>query len=194
MLTWQIDRIFRAGPLCALATLILPMGMAVLVHTQRQVENVLGIVLVASGIIFIGSIIGSMWTSGFGAVLFSLGAILAEVPVVLLGGVGITLYITLMLNDLAGVFHRGPRINRTIWSDAAITAGVLSVLSAVVITATYLIGNLATWQTIVVPFAIAAIGFSAKLAADTHRASARQLTARRPTQPAESATGNDSSN
>ena len=185
MLTWQIDRILRAGPLCAVATLLLPIALALLVNAQSDTENVLGIMLVASGIILIGSIAGSTLTSGLGAVLFGLGTLVAEVPVALMAAVGSGLYITLILHDLAGAFHRGPRINPTVWRDAAVTTLVLTGLTALAFAVTYTIGGLATWQSIVVPFAIAAIGFSAKLAADAHRTSARQLTARRSPQPDE---------
>jgi len=194
MLTWQIDRIFRAGPLCAVASLLLPLSMAILVHSQRGAENVLGILLVASGIVFIGGLVGSMLTSGLGSALFAVGTIVAEVPVILMAVVGNGLYITLVLHDLAGTFRRGPRINPAIWRDTAITSLALTAVSTVTFAVIYGVGGLATWQAIVVPFAIAAIGFAAKLAADAHRASARQLTARRPTQPDEPARGNDSSN
>ena len=94
MLTWQIDRILRSGPLCAVATLLLPIALALLVNAQSDTENVLGIMLVASGIIFIGSIAGSTLTSGLGAVLFGLGTLVAEVPVALMAAVGSGLYIT----------------------------------------------------------------------------------------------------
>lgn len=177
-----------------MASLLLPLSMAILVHSQRGTENVLGILLVASGIVFIGSLAGSALTSGLGAALFGMGTIVAEVPVALMAVVGSGLYITLVVHDLAGAFHRGPRINPAIWRDTAVTSLALTTVSAVTFALIYGIGGLATWQAIVVPFAIAAIGFAAKLAADAHRASARQLTAKRPPQPDEPARGNDSSN
>ena len=194
MLTWQIDRIFRAGPLCALATLLLPMGMAVLVSSLSDTENVLGLLLVSSGLVFVGSIAGSTLTSGLGAALFGVGTIVAEVPVAVMAGVGSGLYITMVVHDLAGIFHRAPRINAAIWRDTAETTMTLTALSSAAYALTYAVGGLATWQSIVVPFAIAGIGFAAKLAADTHRTAARQLTARRSPQPSDSATGNDNAN
>ena len=179
MLTWRIDRFFRAGPLCALTTLILPMAMAALVNSQRSQDNVLGILLVAAGVIFIGSLVGSAFGSGLGAVFFGLGTVAAEAPVAVMAIVGIGLYVTLVVHDLAGSFHRAPRITRAVWRNTAITTAAVAVVSAAAFILTYFVGGLATWQSIVVPFGVAAIGFAAKLAADSHRTAARQLTAKR---------------
>lgn len=179
MLTWHVDRFFRAGPVCALVTLLLPMAMAALVNSQRTEDNVLGILLVASGIIFIGSLIGSAMASGFGAVLFSLGTAVAEVPVLLMAVVGIGLYITLVIHDLSGAFHRGPRISPAIWRNAAVTTLTIAATSTAAFALAYFVAELTTWQSIVVPFGVAAIGFAAKLAADSHRTAGRQLTAKR---------------
>lgn len=183
MLNWHIDRFFRAGPLCALVTLALPMAMAALVNSQRTEDNVLGILLVASGIIFIGSLIGSTLASGFGTILFSLGTAVAEVPVLLMAVVGISLYVALVIHDLSGAFHRGPRISRSIWRNAAVTTLSIVVASTGAFTLAYFVAELTTWQSIVVPFGVAAIGFAAKLAADSHRTAGRQLTAKRPSPP-----------
>lgn len=179
MLTWHVDRFFRAGPLCALVTLLLPMGMAALVNSQRTEDNILGILLVASGIVFIGSLIGSTIASGFGAILFSLGTAVAEVPVVLMAVVGIGLFVTLVIHDLSGALHRGPRISRAIWGNAAVTTLSIVVASTAAFALAYFVAALTTWQSIVVPFGVAAIGFAAKLAADSHRTAGRQLTAKR---------------
>lgn len=189
MLTWQIDRLLRSGPLCALATLALPVVLAVLVNSQRTEDNVLGILLVASGIIFIGSAVGSAVASSSGVVLFSLGTVVAEVPVAVMAVVGIGLYWSMIIHDLAGAFHRAPRINPAVWKNAGITAAVVAAASAVLFSISYAIAGLATWQNIVVPFGIAAVGFAAKLAADSHRTAALELTAKRKDQ-----TGNESSN
>jgi hypothetical protein len=180
MLNWHIDRFFRAGPLCALVTLALPMVMAALVNSHRTEDNILGILLVASGTIFIGSLMGSTLASGFGTILFSLGTAVAEVPVWLMAVVGISLYITLVIHDLSGAFHRGPRIAPAIWRNAATTALVIAATSTAAFAMVYFVARLTTWQSIVVPFGVAAIGFAAKLAADSHRTAGRQLTAKRP--------------
>lgn len=182
MLTWHIDRFFRAGPLCALATFALPVALALLVNAQSDQDNILGIVLVAAGIIFIGSLVGSALASGFGCALFSMGTIVAEVPVAVMAAVGIGLFGCLVIHDLAGAFHRGPRISRPVWRNAAISTAGIMALSSAAFAITYFAANLATWQSIVVPFGIAAIGFGAKLGADAHRAAARELTAKRKTE------------
>lgn len=179
MLTWHIDRLFRSGPMAALATFVLPVAMAILVSSQSTEENVLGILLVAAGIVFIGSLVGSALASGLGAVLFSLGTVVAEVPVALMAAVGIGLYVSLVMHDLSGAFHRAPRITRGVWRNAVVTTTVLVVVSVIAFTSAYAVANLATWQSIVVPFGVAAIGFAAKLAADSHQSNARQLTAKR---------------
>jgi hypothetical protein len=183
MLAWHVDRFFRAGPLCALVTLVLPMAMAALVNSQRTEDNVLGILLVASGIIFIGSLIGSAIASGFGAILFSLGTAVAEVPVLLMAVVGIGLYITLVIHDLSGAFHRGPRISGVVWRNTAVTTLSIVVASTAAFTLAYFVAELTTWQSIVVPFGVAAIGFAAKLAADSQRMAGRELTAKRRSPP-----------
>ena len=179
MLTWHIDRFFRAGPLCALVTLVLPMAMAAFVNSQSSEDNILGILLVASGVIFIGSLIGSALASGFGAALFSLGTTVAEVPVLIMVAVGISLYTTLVIHDLSGSFHRGPRVARAIWRNTSLTTLVVTATSTASFALVYFVANLTTWQSIVVPFGVAAIGFAAKLAADSHQTFGRQLTAKR---------------
>jgi hypothetical protein len=189
MLTWQIDRLLRSGPLCALATFALPISLAILVNSQRTEDNVLGILLVSSGVIFIGSIVGSAVASASGVVLFCLGTVVAEVPVVVMAVVGIGLLWAMIIHDLAGAFHRAPRINPAVWKNAATTAASVAATSAVAFSISYAIAGLATWQSIVVPFGIAAVGFAAKLAADSHRTAALNLTAKRKDQ-----TGNESSN
>lgn len=179
MLTWHIDRFFRAGPLCALATLVLPVALAVLVQSQSDEENILGIVLVASGLIFIGSLTGATLASGFGVALFGMGTVVAEISVGIMALVGVGLYVSLVIHDLSGAFRRGPRIGRLLWRNAAISTSVIIAISIVAFSLSYLVAKLATWQSIVVPFGIAAIGFGAKLAADSHRTAGRALTAKR---------------
>jgi len=179
MLTWHIDRLFRSGPLAALITFLIPMAMAILVSSQSDEENVLGILLVSAGVMFIGSLAGSTLTSGLGVVLFSLGTVVGETPVAITALAGIGLYVTLIIHDLSGSFHRAPRITSGVWRTAAITTLAVVVLSSVAFSAAYAVARLATWRSIVVPFGVAAIGFAAKLAADSHQANARQLTAKR---------------
>jgi len=72
MVTWQIDRFLRSGPLCAAASFLLPVALASLVSTISDVDNVRGILMIASLIIFIGSISGSIVAGGFGSALFGL--------------------------------------------------------------------------------------------------------------------------
>ena len=179
MLTWHVDRFFRSGPLCALVTWIIPTVLAVLVNAQSSEDNILGILLVGAGLIFIGSLTGAAFASGFGVALFSLGTVVAEVPVVLMAVVGGGLFTTLVIHDLAGAFRRAPRISRGVWRNALITTSAIVALGGVAFALAYSVANLATWQSIVVPFGIAAIGFGAKLAADSHRTAGRELTAKR---------------
>jgi len=179
MLTWQLDRFLRSGPLCAIATFVIPFTLAFVVNAISEIENVLGIMLVASGIIFIGSLVGSSVTSGLGVLLFGLGTVLAEISPWILLGVSCALFATLMLHDLAGSFRRAPSINAAVWRDTAMVTAAVCALAIVAFAVSYLVGSLAAWQTIVVPFGIAAVGFGAKLAADSHVAETRQLTAKR---------------
>jgi len=175
MLTWQVDRLLRSGPLCAIATFIVPIALAVLVASLTEVDNILGLVLVASGLIFVGSVFGSVVTSGLGVLMFSTGAVLADISPVALMAVGIGLFITLQIHDLAGLLRRAPRMNPAIWKRTASTAAVVALLAIVLFAATYGVAKLARWQTIVVPFGVVAIGFAIKLAADSHFARAKQL-------------------
>ena len=193
MLTWHIDRFARSGPICAVITFIIPVLLAVLVTAITDVENVLGILLVGSGIILIGSLAGSVVASGFGALLFGLGSVLAEVPAGILLIVGIGLYGTLIVHDLAGSFRRAPSISRGVWRTAGEVVMLVGALAAVAFGIAYLVATRATWAAIVVPFGIAAIGFAVKLAADSHVTEARQLTAKRRAQ-SDDEVGNDKSN
>lgn len=190
MLTWQIDRFLRSGPLCALITLVIPVALAFTVNGISDVDNVLGILLIASGIIFIGSLSGSMVTSGLGSLLFGLGAVLAEVSAFVLLAVGIALFATLIIHDLSGSFRRAPTINRGVWMNAAVSIAFVAVAASAAFTLSHIVGNLATWKAIVVPFGIAGVGFAVKLAADSHVAESRQLTAKRR----QADSGSDSSN
>lgn len=185
MLTWHIDRLIRFGTVCALATFLIPTALAALVEMQSAEENVLGIMLVASGIVFVGTLAGSAVTSGLGVLLFCLGTFVAEVSAWVMVVVGVALFATMVVHDLAGAFHRAPRINRAVWVNAARMTAAVAVAGAGAFTLSYAIATLAVWQSIVVPFGVVAIGFGAKLAADAHRSRARQLTAKRAPDPAE---------
>lgn len=178
MVTWYLGRLFRSGPACALMTLVLPAALALLVNAQSAEDDVLGVLLVGAGVIFIGTVAGSAVTSCLGIALLSMGAIVAEPPTVVLMIVGAGLFTTLMIHDLAGAFHRAPRITRDVWSKSAVATAVVLIASTVVFAVSFGVARLATWQSVVVPFGIVAIGFAAKLAGDSHRAAARSLTAK----------------
>lgn len=179
MLTWHLDRLLRTGSWAALATLILPASLAVLVARVSEVDKVLGIMLVAAGVMLIGTMAGSSLTSGIGVLLFGVGAVSAQVSPWLLLVVGLGLYATLVVHDLAGTFRRAPRINQSLWRSAGQTVGSVGLSSLVGFALAYLPATRTTWAAIVVPFAVAAIGLAAKLAADVHRSRTRQA-AKRP--------------
>lgn len=192
-MTWYLGRLFRSGPACAVMTFLIPAALAALVNSQRTQDEVLGIMLVAAGIVFIGSVAGSAVTACLGIALFSMGALLAEPPTPVLLVVGAGLFTAMVVHDLAGAFHRDPRITRAVWTDSARTTVAVLVASAAIFGVSFGVGALATWQSIVVPFAIAAIGFAAKLAADSHRAAARTLTAKATVTESSERLGGDSS-
>lgn len=179
MLIWHADRFFRSGPFCALATFFLPAALAVVVAAPSEVENILGLLLVGALVIFLGSVAGSTATTGFGIVLFTFGSYLAEVSAFILGLVGVGLFASLVLHDLAGVFHRAPMISSRVWSTSAMTVGAVSGAAIVASAVTYVIATASTWRGIVVPVGVAAVGFAVKLAADSHANSTRQLTKKR---------------
>jgi len=179
MLTWQLDRFLRAGPLCAAATFVVPMVLAFIVDAVSDVENVLGILLVAAGVVLIGSLAGSVVASGLGVLLFGLGVLLAEISPWIMLGIACTLFATLLLHDLAGSFRRAPTINPAVWRSTVIVALGVSVAAAAGFALSYFVGSLATWKAIVVPFGVAAVGFAVKLGADSHVSITRQLTAKR---------------
>lgn len=185
MIIWHFDRFLRSGPLCVLATFLLPAAIAVPVAVASDVENVLALLLVSALVMAIGSIAGSAATTGFGIVLFAFGAYLADVPAALLGAVGIVLFASLVIHDLAGTLHRAPKVSSALWKSSALTIAGVTIAAVIASGLTWLIATATTWQAIVVPFGIAAIGFSFKLAADSHAKSAATMTQKRP--PAESA-------
>lgn len=179
MVIWHFDRFVRSGPLCALATFLLPAAIAMAVAGLSDVDNILGLLLVSALVMSVGSFAGSTATIGFGIVLFAFGSYLAEVPVAMLGAVGIVLFVALVLHDLAGVFHRAPTISPATWKSSAVTAAGVALTAAVASGLMWLIATLDTWRSIVVPFGLAAVGFALKLAADAHAKSAVQLTKKR---------------
>lgn len=189
MVTWHLRRLLRSGPACAVLTFLIPAALAALVNAQRTQDDVLGIMLVAAGIIVIGSIAGSAVTACIGLALFSMGALLAEPPTLILMVVGAGLFSTMIVHDLAGAFHRAPRISRNVWTNSGRATVAVLIGSAAIFGVSYGIALLATWQNIVVPFGIAAIGFAAKLAADSHRDAARSLTAKSPDREEADASG-----
>lgn len=178
-MTWHLRRLIGIGPLCALLTLALPMLLAALVNAQRTEDEVLGVMLVASLIVFIGSLAGSAITACLGTALFGAGALLAQPPVIVLMVVGAGLYVAVTIHDLAGVLHRAPRVGRAVWTTTAATTTGVVAIAATLFAVTYGLGKLATWESIVVPFGVIAIGFAAKTAADAHRST--EQTARRNT-------------
>lgn len=180
MVIWHFDRWLRSGPLCALATFLLPAAIAVPVARTSDVENILGLLLVAALVIGVGSAAGSAPTTGFGMVLFAFGSYLAEVPAALLGAVGIVLFAALVLHDLAGVFHRAPTISAATWKSSAFTVAAVVGAAAIASSVMWVVATADTWRAIVVPFGVAAVGFGLKLAADSHAKSAAELTKKRP--------------
>jgi len=175
-MTWNLRRLVGLGPLCALLTPALPVLLAMLVNSQRSNDDVLGVMMVAAGIMFIGSLVGSAIVACMGVALFSMGALLAEPPVIVLVAVGAGLYAAVAVHDLAGVLHRHPVVARPIWTRTAAATAVVVLLGAAVFAVSYLLAGLATWQSLTVPFGVVAIGFAAKTAADAHRSAARSLT------------------
>jgi len=174
MLTWQVDRLLRSGPLCAVATFVVPALLAALVNATSDVENILGLLLVAAGITAIGTLSGSMVTSGFGVLLFGAGAVLGEVSPLVLLTVGSGLFATLMIHDLSGSFRRAPKIGSGVWTSTARTTLALVAIGAAAFAIAYAVAGLVTWPSIAVPFGFAAIGISAKLAADAHADTTRR--------------------
>lgn len=186
MVIWHFDRWLRSGPLCAVATFLLPAAIAVPVARMSDIGNILGLLLVAALVISVGSVAGSAPTTGFGIVLFAFGSYLAEVPTALLGAVGIVLFVALVLHDLAGVFHRAPTISTTVWKSSAFTAVAVALAAGIASSLMWVVATLDTWRAIAVPPGVAAVGFALKFAADSHAKSAAQLTRkRRPSEPAE---------
>jgi len=160
-------------------TFALPMGLAGLAMAFADNSRVFGLLLVASLMIFIGTLAGSATAAATGVLLFGLGAIVSEAPVIVLVVVGLGLFTTLVAHDLAGALRRAPRVSRRVWSTAVVsTAGICGVSSAAFGLA-YATTLVTRFQTIVVPFGVAAIGFAAKLAADAHRAASRSATSNR---------------
>lgn len=179
MLTWHLDRLLRSGPLCAVATFVLPATLALLVDATSSVDNIIAVLLLSALIMAIGAIAGSTVTAGLGALLFGVGTGLADVaaPVLLIVGAG--LFATLMIHDLSGSFRRAPEINRRVWLSAATTTLSVALIGAAVFALSYVVANLSTWSAIIAPFGLVSVGIATKLAADSHGAAVRRLTKRR---------------
>lgn len=182
-MTWYLRRLIGPGPICALATFVLPALLAALVNAQRNQDDVLGILLVSAGIMCIGTIAGSAATTCLAVALFAAGALLAEPPTAVLVVVGAGLYLTVVLHDVAGVLHRSPRVGRGVWSGTARSSAGVIAAGAVLFIVCHAVAGLATWQTVVVPIAVVAIGYAAKVAADAHRVATGTLRRRRSPSP-----------
>lgn len=176
MLTWHIDRLVRSGPVSALGTFAIPLALALLITVVSDQEDVTAILLLGAGIIGIGTLAGSTLTSASGVVLFLFGTFVSELPVALMLVVSAGLFSTLMLHDLAGMFRRAPRISSSIWQQAAVVCLAVSAVAAAAFGITYFVATRMTLQSIVVPFALAAIGLAVKLGGDAHATAARALT------------------
>lgn len=168
MMTWHLDRLARSATLCLILATVLPLVMGFVINAQSDVENVLGGMLVGAVFIGLGAIAGSTVTSGAGIVLFGIVASFAQPGALLLGIAGVVLLAALLLVDMSITVRRAPLIDRVVWSEAAlsflIVAAVASVATAIALT----LAGLATWQAVVLPMGLVAVGYAVRFAADAH--------------------------
>lgn len=168
MLTWHLDRLVRSATLCLAAAVVITGAMGFVIKAGSDVSNVLGGLLVGAIIIGVGGIVGSIGTTGFGALLFSFIASLANPGAATLLLAGCVVVIALLLVDLSITLRRAPLIDRSVWIDSVMNAAVISALGAALFGVAWLVGTLATWQAVVLPFGVVALGYAVRLAADAH--------------------------
>ncbi len=168
MLTWHLDRLFRSATLCLAAAVVVVGAMGFLVAGVSDVDSVLGGMLVGAVVIGVGGIVGSTVTSGAGALLFGVVAGLAQPGAGMLLAAGCSLFLALVLVDLSITLRRAPLIDRRIWVEAAISAPIVCAVGACLFAVAWFVATRATWQTIVLPFGVIALGYAVRLAADAH--------------------------
>ena len=166
MLTWNLDRLVRSATLCLVLAVLVTGAMGFFVESQSDVDSVLGGMLVGAVVVGVGGVIGSIVTSGAGVLLFGVVAALAQPGAGTLLGAGCVLLIALVLIDLSITIRRAPLIDRGIWLDGAIAALVPCAIGAALFALAWFIATLATWQTIVLPFGVIALGYAMRFAAD----------------------------
>ena len=103
-----------------------------------------------------------------GVALFGVLATVAEIGVVGLAAVGAGLYITMVVHDLSATTRRNPSVHPSVWTRTAATTIVAVALGAALFAVAYVVATATTWQVLLFPFGIAAIGLGARLAAESH--------------------------
>lgn len=166
MLTWNLDRLVRTTTLCLALAIVITAAMGYFVNSQSDVDNVLGGMLVGAVVIGVGGVVGSVVAAGAGVLLFGVVAALAEPGAGTLLAAGCALLIALALVDLSITLRRAPLIDRNVWPETAITTLVSCAIGAGLFTIAWFVANLATWQTIVMPFGVIALGYALRFAAD----------------------------
>lgn len=166
MLTWNLDRLVRSATLCLALGVVVAGAMGFVVDGQSDVDNVLGGMLVGAVVMGVGGVVGSIVATGAGVLLFGVVAGLAQPGAGTLLAAGCALFIALVLVDLSITLRRAPLIDRNIWGESAITTLVSCVVGAGLFSISWFVANLATWQTIVMPFGVIALGYALRFAAD----------------------------
>lgn len=168
MLTWRLDRLARAGVLCAIGTAGIPLLMAAAISYKSETDNIFGALCVGAFLMLLGTALGSTVVTGVGVALFGAIAAVAEVGPLALSLVGAGLFASITLHDLSASFRRAPAIQREVLTRVLVVTIGLCAVAGSLFALAYFVATRATWQTMAAPVGIVAIGFAARLAADSH--------------------------
>lgn len=168
MMTWHLDRLARSATACLLLAALLPGILGFIINAQSDVGGVLGGMLVGALFIGVGAAVGSIVTSGAGAILFGIVTAFAQPGALLLAIAGLVLLGALMLVDLSITSRRAPLIDRSIWTDTALSFLIVASVASVATVIALLIAGLATWQAVVLPLGLVAVGYAVRIAAESH--------------------------
>lgn len=176
MLTWQLDRMFRSAMGCFVAALFIAVTAAVVVAQMVDSNTSLGASIVSVLIMAVGGAAASMQLVGFGIAVFGFSVALAEPGTGWLVAIGVALFACLLLFDLSISLRRGPLVERGIWTDLIVSLLGVATAGTALAVLLWAVGRAREWPVIVVPVALATIGFALRGAAELHHRRVRSKT------------------
>ena len=168
LVTWRLDHLVRAASWCAIAAWALPFATGAVLAQVSDTSNLFGAFAVATIIMAIGAATGVAPVMGFGCLAFGLITAVGLDSPWALAATGCVLLIAVVFFDLSIAFRRSPDIDRSVWIGTAATTAVVLAAAIGGFAMAYSIAVGATWDAVLIPLALVAIGLTARYVADRH--------------------------